>query len=144
MGSMYHALNPSNIRFTRIAIESSFETADDNRGRNIGETLDDLYDGVCAVWDIDPIRVFYHDGQWWSVDNRRLWVFRSLHALARCSRIPVKNTTRESILGRMFMATNGEGVVVEGKIVGRSYKTLLESRRRKLPRSEGQGIERRR
>lgn len=40
--------------------------------------------------DFPPLRVILYDGCYWSVDNRRLWVFR----LARCSRISVHLLSR--------------------------------------------------
>ena len=42
----------------------------------IGETLDHLLEGRCNVDDILTMNVMKRNGEWFTSDNRRLWVFR--------------------------------------------------------------------
>jgi hypothetical protein len=44
---------------------------------NIGETLDDLLVGRCNVDDILTMNVMKKNGEWFTSDNRRVWVFRT-------------------------------------------------------------------
>jgi hypothetical protein len=41
----------------------------------IGETLDHLLEGRCNVDDIFTMNVMKRNGEWFTSDNRRLWVF---------------------------------------------------------------------
>lgn len=128
-------MDPANIQYTQIGISTTFGRPDINRGRNIGETLDDLCDGVCTVGDIDPIRVFPHEGRWWSMDNRRLWVFKQFRAMGRCSEIPVKITTREKMDDDKFDANTGTDVCVRGPVGGRWYGKAQAERRQAVQKA---------
>ncbi|XP_064596555.1 uncharacterized protein LOC135463168 [Liolophura sinensis] len=128
---------PADIRFTQIRISNIFGRPDENRGRNIGETLDDLCDDVCTVGSIDPVRVFRHKGHWWSMDNRRLWVFRQFHAMGRCDEIPVIITTREEMNDDKFDATTGKDIFVRGPISSRWYKKAQADKERAIQKKLG-------
>ncbi|EFJ34295.1 hypothetical protein SELMODRAFT_438696 [Selaginella moellendorffii] len=60
--------------FAQVAAEGSLEGL-----------LAKLRDGSVGVEEVPPIRVFYHENAWYTLDNRRLWVFRELG-----KRIPVE------------------------------------------------------
>jgi hypothetical protein len=48
--------------------------------RTVSETLDQLLNEHCSVQSIPKISVEQRNGQWFTSDNRRLWVF-ILHAI---------------------------------------------------------------
>lgn len=64
-------LYPSQICFSQKYINNRFED-----GELIGERLDDLANGVKTISDIRTIRVVNIHERWYTLDNRRLWMFR--------------------------------------------------------------------
>ena len=64
-------LYPSDIRFSQEYISNRFEG-----GELIGERLDDLVYVVKKISDIRTIRVVKMHDRWYTLDNRRLWMFR--------------------------------------------------------------------
>lgn len=83
-------LRPSEIYFSQAEINSRFDQQSIHSGKNIGETLDDLVERRCTINDIPTISVMLRNGKWTTADNRRLWVFRHLEKLGKCTIIPVK------------------------------------------------------
>ncbi|XP_064596224.1 uncharacterized protein LOC135462865 [Liolophura sinensis] len=98
-------LRPSNILYTQDSIKNTFTFQ--HEGTPIGETLDDLCNGVCDICDIPPIRVSFQDGRYWSGDNRRLWVFRQFERLGGCDKIRVKEVNWSAINPDKFTTENG-------------------------------------
>ena len=64
-------LYPSDICFSQKYISNRFED-----GELIGERSDDLVNEVKTISDIRTIRVVNIHGRWYTLDNRRLWMFR--------------------------------------------------------------------
>ena len=85
-------LKPSEIMFSQETVNNYFDKRSRHSGRLIGETLDDICEGRCSVYDLPTIRVMKRDGKWMTADNRRLWVFRQLERLGKCDEIPVHET----------------------------------------------------
>ncbi|XP_045203706.1 uncharacterized protein LOC123556791 [Mercenaria mercenaria] len=87
-------LKPSEIYYSQNSISCSFT----HNNKLIGETLDDLCERRISISHIPPISVTLINGRWVSADNRRLWVFRQLEILGKCTRIPViqKENIRKS------------------------------------------------
>ncbi|WAR00582.1 hypothetical protein MAR_024954 [Mya arenaria] len=79
---------PSEIRYSQASIKSRFS----NR-RQLGIVLDDICDEKLKASNFPNIRVIKKDGLWFSMDNRRLWVFKQLQRLGKCGDIPVKEVT---------------------------------------------------
>jgi hypothetical protein len=79
-----------------------------SKGQPLSEVLDLLRGGSMKVTDLPPIRVAFHDGKWWSLDNRRLWLFKQLGCL-----IPVQKVEGHN-LKELFqkMTTRADGLVV--------------------------------
>ena len=101
-------LKPSNIFFSQNQISATFGKWNRHRNKRIGETLDDLCDGLCKISNIEPIKVVKKDGKWVTIDNRRLWVFHHLEAAGKCEKIPVEEVQYCSTThGRKFDSTNG-------------------------------------
>jgi len=77
--------NPANIRFSQDFIRPKFGC-----GRLLAHTHRELEKGEIDVWDIPPISIFKMDGNWYTSDNRRLWVFKRIGKDNPRYRIPVK------------------------------------------------------
>lgn len=65
-------VKPSNVHFSQEYIENRFEDRE-----LIGNKLDKLVDGREKISDVRTIRVRNVHGRWYTLDNRRLWVFRN-------------------------------------------------------------------
>ena len=113
-------LRPSNIRYTQQTISIKFQN-----GKRIDDLRDDICEGNYPVEDVNPIHVAKHKGEWFSNDNRRLWVFKQVECSGKISKIivvevdnivPEKLTTKnngetvEIIDGRPRGITNGDVV----------------------------------
>ncbi|KAK3596174.1 hypothetical protein CHS0354_010710 [Potamilus streckersoni] len=99
-------LYPSEIRFSQKAINTMFDRRSLHSYRSIGQTLDDLCEGRCKISDIPRISVCQHDGEWYTKDNRRLWVFKQLEALGNCGKITVNVVQKSEIDSRKFSTEN--------------------------------------
>ena len=78
-------LRPSEVFFSQATIKDHFR-----RGyRTIYETLEQCTNDPCTVDNIPKITVCKKDGKWFTLDNRRLWVFRQLEAKGLLSSISV-------------------------------------------------------
>ena len=64
-------LNPQTIRFTHDSIFHIFKN-----GVRLSDTISDLENNLIKVEDFPMIRVVLHKGCYWSLDNRRLYVFK--------------------------------------------------------------------
>ncbi|XP_060551115.1 uncharacterized protein LOC132712716 isoform X1 [Ruditapes philippinarum] len=98
-------LKPSEIFFSQDSINNVFDKNCGHRYEPIGQTLDALCNGSISVRDIPTISVVKHDNKWFTADNRRLWVFRNLERLGKCSEINV--TKGYSIPSSKFTTYNG-------------------------------------
>lgn len=98
-------LRPSQIRFTQSSISNKLSD-----GTKIGELLDDVVVGRCFASAIKPIEVVWHDGKWYSNDNRRLWVLKQLEHLQKVDLIIVKKVCK---IHRDKFTTKNEGTSVQ-------------------------------
>lgn len=99
-------LRPSEIFFSQATIKDHFR-----RGlRTIYGTLEQCMNDPDVINDIPEISVCRKDGKWFTLDNRRLWVFRQLEMKGRLSRISVYES--DSIPEFKYTTKNG-GTSVE-------------------------------
>ena len=70
------------------------------------------------VTDFPPIKVKYLRGEWFTHDNRRLWVFRHLEKLGKCSHIKVEVSKATPCISS---SNDGYVVKVRGDIGGEVY-----------------------
>jgi hypothetical protein len=69
-------IKPSNKSYSHNTIMYRFRKRScGSREHSIGKTLDDLCKGHCKIEHIERIRITKKDGKWFTLDNRRLWVF---------------------------------------------------------------------
>ena len=126
-------IKPSNIfyshdtimyRFRKRLISTYFfrgrRRSRHSAGIPIGETLDSLCDGDCKIEDIPKISITKKDGKWYTLDNRRLWVFHHYESFLHKTQnklltVPVDVVAYdEQIHGNRFTTTNG-GVTIQIK-----------------------------
>lgn len=83
-------------------------------GRTLGEVLDLLIDGKESVQDLGLIRVTKRpgDNKWFTLDNRRLWLFHHLQGAGKCKKITVLKTEYDYGQSNKFTTRNG-GVAVK-------------------------------
>ena len=74
-------LTPSEIRFSQDSIFNTFRAGTNHAGQYIGETLDDIVRDRYTADLIPNISVFNIDAKWFTLDNRRLWVFKKAEEL---------------------------------------------------------------
>lgn len=114
-------LRPSEIRFSQNSIKNVFDKRCVHSNKKLTDTLEDLSTGKCNISDIPKITVFKKDEVWYTLDNRRLWVFQRLEEKNKCEEIPVK--IGSSIPGRKMTTTNdGKYVHVRTGVVTRTRR----------------------
>ncbi|XP_069124896.1 uncharacterized protein [Argopecten irradians] len=112
-------LRPSEIRFSQDSINNVFDKRSLHAYRRIGETLDDLLRGRCSISQIPTITVVQRNGVWYTTDNRRLWVFRKLEELGKCTTISVYQGY--SIPSEKFTTRNSGRSIIVRRDAGGSY-----------------------
>jgi len=70
-------IRPSQIFYSQDSILNRFGDYTPHANMYIVETLDHLLEGRCNVDDIFTMNVMKRNGEWFTSDNRRLWVFRT-------------------------------------------------------------------
>lgn len=67
-------VSPDDLRFTQDSIAIKFRHPYDYL--KIDDAVEQLQKGLLAANEFRPMNVVRHNGTLWSLDNRRLWVFR--------------------------------------------------------------------
>lgn len=80
-------INPSIVYFTHSRIRQRFTGC----GKLLQETLAELREDQSKIQDIPKIKVIYDDERdaYYSMNNRRLWVFKKLYDEGLVKEIPV-------------------------------------------------------
>lgn len=79
-------LDPESIYFTHSKIRKKFSGC----GRLLEQTLADIQGGVTDVLAIPKIRVIFDGDRYYSMNNRRLWVFKELKKSGHLAKIAVE------------------------------------------------------
>jgi len=79
---MIKELAPSEIRFMHDTIHPKFRN-----GKGVNQVIEDIYKGVTKIEDIPRIEVTKRNIKYYSLSNRRLYVFRVLQKRKFLSRI---------------------------------------------------------
>lgn len=99
-------VEPHLIRYSQNTIGSTFKD-----GSTIEALAEDLRSGRIRPSDVSPIRIFERRGKLFTLDNRRLWAFRSA-GLA----IPYRTATEQEIRSQAWkFTTRTEGTSVRVK-----------------------------
>ncbi|CAK8678768.1 unnamed protein product [Clavelina lepadiformis] len=67
------SLSPSKVKFTQDSVALCFK-----KGRPLNEVCEEIARGVLSADDFPNVRVLVRDGNYYGVDNRRLYIFRVL------------------------------------------------------------------
>ena len=86
---MLITLQPSEIYFTQASIRRTFRFS----SQTIYETRDAISENRISVDSIPTIKVIKKSGKYWTLDNRRLWVFRELDLLGKLPNVTVEEVT---------------------------------------------------
>lgn len=80
-------LKPSEIRFTKNVLASKFDN-----GIPLLETFTQLKNGEILLEDIPLIEVVFYPEkwEWYTLNNRRLWVLRELEKVGKCNYVKTK------------------------------------------------------
>lgn len=114
-------LRPSEIFYTQNSISNTFGKSTSHRYMYIGDTLDELINGSATVTSIPKIGVFRQEGKWFTVDNRRLWVFREAEKLGILTFVPVYETSIMD-LNKFTTFNGGISVRVRGNVGGSAWR----------------------
>ena len=101
------------LRFTQCSVGAKFRNGD-----FLLELACALVEGVVKVGDIEPMEVTYWKNVWWSLDNRRLAVFRVVEFIGVIYTVPVKIVSVSEDQWRSKFDTDcfGEAAVVRGPL----------------------------
>ncbi|XP_021345007.1 uncharacterized protein LOC110444971 [Mizuhopecten yessoensis] len=103
-------LKPAEIRYTQETISGVFRQNTRHKNTQIGKTLDDILVASSSIDQIPKITVCKKNGQWYSFDNRRLWIFKKLEKYGKCSKILVKISKK---LKKIKFTTKSDGTTVK-------------------------------
>ena len=98
-----------------------------HRNTYIGETLDQLLNEHCSVQSIPKISVEQRNGQWFTSDNRRLWVFRKAEEIGFLKRIYVNISYIKE--DKFTTKNGGTSIRVRGRCPGGSLWRIWEPAR---------------
>ncbi|XP_036358907.1 uncharacterized protein LOC118763415 isoform X2 [Octopus sinensis] len=125
---MYITLSPSEIRYTQDSIASCFQN-----GNDIEDLILDIINGQTTPDKIRTIRVFFKDGKYYSEDNRRLYVLKTVQELSEpYLMVTVKLTSYFDFEENKFTTTN-DGLRIR---VRRNRNDAKKPRNVKRPLSE--------
>jgi RHS repeat-associated protein len=97
------SISPKAVRYSQDSIKGSFKD-----GRTFGQAIDDLKTGRATANDFPAIRIFEHEGKIYTLDNRRLYVFKE-------SNVPInfrRATPQEVASEGWKMTTQNEGTSI--------------------------------
>eukprot|EP00105_Crassostrea_gigas_P034116 XP_019918264.1 PREDICTED: uncharacterized protein LOC109617231 [Crassostrea gigas] len=101
-------MKPSEIYYSQDSIKEKFD-----KGHTIYSTLSVCKKHQYVIKKIPPMRVCKKDGKWYTLDNRRLWVFRKLEADGHIKDVKViqgeslnKNRKRVVVMEKMSRFLN--------------------------------------
>jgi RHS repeat-associated protein len=106
------AVDPHTIRFSQNSIKRSF-----TNGATLREAIDGLKSGAVSPESFPPIRVFERNGQLFTLDNRRLYVFQE-------AGIPIRTVpaTADEIRNEAWkLTTTNEGTSIVVRGAGQHY-----------------------
>eukprot|EP00933_Yihiella_yeosuensis_P046186 TRINITY_DN41676_c0_g1_i1.p1 TRINITY_DN41676_c0_g1~~TRINITY_DN41676_c0_g1_i1.p1 ORF type:complete len:477 (-),score=22.32 TRINITY_DN41676_c0_g1_i1:75-1505(-) len=111
-------MNPASIRYTQDSISSRFAN-----GMSIYETLSQLRNGELSIESIPRIEVFEYNGDWYSADNRRLWVLKEL------GRSIMVNVVAPSDVDARKLTTKCKGIDIEIRDASTAHKPPASRKR---------------
>jgi len=92
-------IDPKEVRFSQDSIKGSFKA-----GGTVEELAEGLKNGTVDPAGVTPIRLVEKDGQWFTLDNRRLEAFRRAGIL-----VPYRMATPEEAAEEQWKFTTRNG-----------------------------------
>uniref|UniRef100_A0A8W8KB38 Uncharacterized protein n=1 Tax=Magallana gigas TaxID=29159 RepID=A0A8W8KB38_MAGGI len=99
-------MRPSEIYYSQDSIKNTFDN-----GQSIYSTLRMCKEDPFEIDLIPRMRVCMKNGKWFTLDNRRLWVFRGLEESGHITLVDVIRVSSDRLTARKFTTTN-DGVSV--------------------------------
>lgn len=101
---------PSEVRFTQDSISGAFRD-----GTSLLATVVELASREIEKRDIEMVRIVWHNGAWYTLDNRRLACFRLLEMCGRvrsitCRVLPMEGAGRDEIRTEFIRKLGGGGL----------------------------------
>jgi len=104
------SINPQDVLFTQDSIKGTFTS-----GGSVDDLISGLQNGTIHPTDLPPIRLVQHDGQLFSLDNRRLFAFKA----AGVDEIPYVLATPQEVVAewtqKFTTQTDGTTIRVRGR-----------------------------
>ncbi|OWF53708.1 hypothetical protein KP79_PYT15797 [Mizuhopecten yessoensis] len=142
-GNVYITLRPGNIRYTQDTIANTMHVTN-SKGHvtkmPLGEVADKVLRGDINIEAIPKISVFCLRNTWFSLDNRRLWVFKKLQCFldnSRDTHFSITCLERDCQcvnMSKITTSNNGEDVVVRRDPGGSKWKQMEATITDKYPR----------
>ena len=110
--SGFKQLSPSSIRYSQDSIATTFYEKGRHGHLCIGQTLDDLLTQKININQIPKITVCWYDQNWFSFDNRRLWIFKKY----------------ETIKGKLLITVKVSNQIDEEKLTTNNHGTSIRVR----------------
>jgi hypothetical protein len=95
-------MKPSEIYFSQDSIKEKFDN-----GHTIYSTVSVCKKHPYVIQRIPKMRVCKKDGKWYSLDNRRLWVFKKLEADGHIKGVTVQQVSQDRLTAEKFTTRNG-------------------------------------
>lgn len=107
--AVVNAVDPGTIRFTQDSISGAFSKG----GASLANTIEGLKSGAIDPAKIPAIRVFQQEGQTFTLDNRRLYVFQQAGVAVRTVAATAQEVAKEA--WKMTTQNGGTSIRVRGQ-----------------------------
>jgi RHS repeat-associated protein len=104
-------INPFKIRFSQDTISPNFQ----NGAGSIDDLVVGLKSGRVSPDSIPPIRIFEQDGELYTLDNRRLWVFRQANVDIPYRWAKQQEVAKDLSRGKFSTQNGGNSIRVRGR-----------------------------
>ena len=104
-------IDPETVYFTHSKIRKQFSGC----GKLLQETLNEIVAGRTAIEEIPRIRVIFDGARHYSMNNRRLWLYKELKKLGKLTVVKVElrnaETTSEKRLGQQTLSLKAKPIL---------------------------------
>lgn len=108
---MEFEIDPSAVYFTHSKIRKQFS----GNGKLLSETLEEVLNGTTKVEAIPKIRVIFDGSRYYSMNNRRLWVYKELQKRGKLATVKVElrraESKSEARLGQQTLALEAKAIL---------------------------------
>ncbi|XP_078492379.1 uncharacterized protein LOC144748209 [Ciona intestinalis] len=105
------SVRPRNVRFTRDTIKSHFQN---NHEASVNQTISKVVDGSILIEDFPIIEVIKIGNELYSLDNRRLYMYRVLEFKQFLEKMQIKIISKKKLRDWKFRTRN-DGKSIEVK-----------------------------